>query len=425
MVARATSSSRCVGAAPRDSLSALFDDPTAASQDSCTPPFRLLHGIVEASVQRVTFLLGDGRRRSARTAPFGDGERLVYALAIPRGAAVRSVTLDRGAAGSTVKRLAIAPLTLQCATGDADGFSAYASLVDPFSPFADLPPVTPAGPQTTVAGPPTFRVADGPGDSLCLALGVTAFNALSCAILAPTFGELLGAFDSFTSPRSFVIALPARVAAIRVATADGKLARTIATVPAPGYAGIYAGRVRFAAATVGATRELDSLDLLDAAGNVVHSERDSASEPADDVTRFTGRRRIAGRAGHPSLWQTTFRTAKSRSRCLALTTGQPPSRAGRCQTARSSSSVLLHASCDSRRLTVAVTVAEGTRVRADGRAIRLRRGAGLLTLSSKRPLDALTFARKGKTSRIRIAAPAGATQCGWSAAPSVTLRPLR
>ena len=201
--------------------------------------------------------------------------------------------------------------------------------------------------------------------------------------------------------------------------------RTIATVPAPGYAGIYAGRVRFAAATVGSTRELDSLDLLDAAGNVLHSEHDSASSPEDEVPRFAGRQRIAGSAGHPSLWQTNFGTGKSRSRCLALTTGQPPSRAGRCQTTRSASSVLLHASCQSHRLTVAVTVADGTRVRADGRAIRLRRGAGLLTLSSKRALHALTFVHKRKSSRVRIAAPAGATQCGWRAAPSVTLRPLK
>jgi hypothetical protein len=417
-----TSSSRCVGAAPRDSLTLVVDDASVSTEDSCTPPFRLLHGIVEASVRHVTFLLGDGRRRAARTAPFGDGERLVYALPIPRGAAVRSVTLDRGPAGSTVKRLAIAPLTVQCATGDADGFSAYASLEDPFSPFANLPPVTPAGPQTTVAGTPSFRVADGPGDSLCLALGDLPFNAFSCAIVSPTLSELLGAFDNFLSPRSFVIALPARVAAVRVATADGKTVRTIATVPAPGYAGIYAGRVRFAAATVGATRELDSLDLLDAAGNVLHSERDSTSEAGDGVTRFAGRQRIAGSAGHPSLWQTNLRTGESRTRCLALTTGQPPPRAGRCQATRSSSSVLLHASCESHRLTVAVTVAEGSRVRADGRPIRLRRGAGLLTLSSNRPLKALTFVRKGKSSRLRIAAPAGATQCGWSAAPSVTLR---
>jgi hypothetical protein len=306
-----------------------------------------------------------------------------------------------------------------------DGFTAYASLQDPFSPFADLAPVTPVGPQTTVAGTPAFRVADGPGDSLCLALGSRPFNALSCAIVAPALSELLGAFDNVVSPRSFVIALPARVAAIRVATADGKIVRTIATVPAPGYAGIYVGRVRFAAATVGATRELDSLDLLDTAGNVLYRERDSASGPEDAVPRFAGRRRIAGSAGHPSLWQTDFRAGKSSTRCLALTTGRRPSRADRCQATQSSSSVLLHSSCESHRLTVAVTVAEGTRVRADGRPIRLRRGAGLLTLSSKRSLDALTFVRKGKTSRIRIAAPAGATQCGWSAAPSVTPRLLK
>ena len=182
-----TSSSRCVGAAPRDSLSLFFDDPSASSQDSCTPPFRLLHGIVEAPLGRVVFLLGDGSRHRARTAPLGDGRRIVYALAVPRGAAVRSVTLERGPDGSKikrskVKRLGIAPLTVQCATGDEDGFSAYASLEDPFSPFANLPSVTPAGPQTTVAGTPPFRVADGPGDSLCLALGDLPFNAFSCAI---------------------------------------------------------------------------------------------------------------------------------------------------------------------------------------------------------------------------------------------------
>ena len=89
--------------------------------------------------------------------------------------------------------------------------------------------------------------------------------------------------------------------------------------------------------------------------------------------------------------------------------------------------MLLAASCVTHRLTVAVTPGAGTRVLAGTggsrmRAIPLRRGAGLLTLPATRPLTSLVYVRRGRSTRVRIGAPAGARQCGWSAAPQIKLR---
>jgi len=89
--------------------------------------------------------------------------------------------------------------------------------------------------------------------------------------------------------------------------------------------------------------------------------------------------------------------------------------------------VLLHASCASHRLTVAVAVSTGSRVLINTgrsrRSLALRRGVGLLTLPSRSPLASLTIVRgphtrlRGPlTRRVAVGAPSGRSQCGWSAA---------
>jgi hypothetical protein len=410
-------SSGCVGPTPFENLEIFNGELTANTDELCSPEFRLLHGVAEAG--SVTVLLGDGRKRIARTAAFGDGRRIVYALVIPHDVAVRSITFAGGAAGSRVLAVGLAPLHVLCPNIDEetnlldgpDGAEELASLI------AHPPPLTLPGPVTTLAGSGT-RVTDGPGDTLCLAVANQPFSAFGCQIVAPTFDDLAGTVDDFTDPRAFVLALPARVAAIRIGAPGGPL---IPTVPGAGYAGAYAGHVRFAAGTATAASQLDSLDLLDGAGAVLHRERTTPDRVGSGGTGVTDRRRIAGRPGRPSLWQTSYRGPY---RCVALTTGPRPATGTACQNFRSRSTVLLAVSCATHRLTVAVTPGAGARVLANTgasrpRAIPLRHGAGLLTLPASRPLRSLTYVRRGRSTTVRISAPAGARQCGWSAAPHV------
>lgn len=423
-----SSSETCVGAVPHDE--SLFGPGglQASVEDRCTPDFRLLHGVVTAATQRVVVLLGDGTRRTARMQPIGDAKNVAYAIVLPRTAAVRSVTLEMGDGGSKVLRLAGAPLAVLCAmTGSSDPATRIGG-ESPFltSAFGVLPPVEPVGPVTTIPSSPAMRVADGPGDSLCVAVGDLPFTALGCGVVSALFSQVLGTYDDLNDPHAFAIVLPARVATLRIAGPGGKGTRDIPTLPGTGYAGPYAGYVRFAAASIADARELSRIAYLDASGTVLHAEHFTVSP--DEIARptFTAPRRIAGRAGASSLWQTTLRAGGQTLRCLALTSGAKPAQSDACQAPRSPTSVLLAAPCTTHRLTVAVAVAAGTRVFASTRAsrvrpIRLRRGAGLLTLPAGTGLKTLTFVRKGHRSRLRVGAQPGMRQCGWTAAPDVAL----
>jgi len=422
------SSISCASANPRDSVM-LLDGPRseAALEERCSPRFRLLHGVVPASVKAVSVLLGDGRVRAARTALLAGGEQLAYAVVISDAAAVRSVTFEQRSGARRTVPLAAAPLTVSCAPGQDDPVTelagAFSELTDP---FANAPVVTPVGPVTTIAGAPTIRVADGPGDSLCIALGDQPFTGFSCSVVSPFLGELLGAADDVVRPTAFAIVVPARVASVRITDPDGTNARSVATAPGDGYTGPYAGRVRFAVVTFTSIRQLASLELLDAAGTVLHRvfDLEEGEEEENFKPRLLGAQRVAGRRGAPSLWQTPVRfPQQSTARCLALTAGPRPPRDGRCATIRSAATVLLHASCASHRLTVAVAVSTGSRVLINTgrsrRSLALRHGAGLLTLASRSPLASLTIVRGTHTRRVAISAPSGRSQCGWSAAREI------
>jgi hypothetical protein len=424
-----STSETCLGGAPRENIDLLGGTRLRASaEDSCTPDFRLLHGVVDANVQRVVVLLGDGSRRTAPTRPAGDGASLVYALVVSRAAAVRSVTLQLGDAGSKVVRVAAPPLAVLCAQGGSGDFppaigGEVSSLT---SPFGELPPITPVGPVTTIPGTPGMRVADGPGDSLCVAVADRPFNALGCGVVSPLLSEVLGTYDDLADPHAFAIVLPAVVATLRIAGPGGKGTRDIPMLPGTGYAGPYAGHVRFAAASVADARELSKIEYLDASGKSLHRESYTASPDELAPPKISAPRRVAGRAGGPSLWRSALRLGSETSDCLALTDGPKPVLDDRCQTTRTARSVLLRSDCATHRLTVAVAVEAGTRAfaRTGGSRvlpIRLRRGAGLLTLRAASGLKELTFLRKGRRSRMRVDAPAGARQCGWSAAPGGTL----
>lgn len=427
------SSSSCAGDAPLD---AAFEDlfsggaEGAGTTDRCRPRFRLVHGVADANVTGVSALLGNGRRIAARTAPFADAGKLVYALVVPAGAAVRSLRVERSGQKAHVVAFSVPPLAVTCASGEG-AFSDLAGTSSLFTGISDLiaalPAVTPVGPVTTLPGPPSVRVADGPGESLCIALATQPFNAFGCAVVAPGFENLTGAVDSYTRPRAFALVVPASVATVRIA-AKGGMPRELPTVAGDGYAGRYAGRVRFAAASISSFREFYRQELLDAAGKVLYSETDDTVDAAFTRPRVTASRRLAGAPGHPSLWQTAIRDSGRTMRCLALTTGGPPAKADRCESARTGAfSVIVGVPCTTHRLTVAVTALAGSRVTADtgrgSRVLTLRRGAGLLTLPASRGLRSLSVARRGRrTLRIPVHAPAGAKQCGWETAPELAGR---
>jgi hypothetical protein len=424
-----SSSEACVGEVPHDESLLGVGGLKVSAEDRCAPDFRLLHGVVGAATRHVVVLLGDGTRRTARVSPIGDGKNVAYAIVLPRAAAVRSVTLDMGDGGSQVLRLAAAPLAVLCAMTASGDPGLGIGGAGPFltSPSGVFAPVVPVGPVTTIPGSPAMRVADGPGDSLCVAVGDRPFTALGCGVVSPLFSQALGTYDDLNDPHAFAIVLPARVATLRIAGPGGKGTRDIATLPGTGYAGPYAGYVRFAAASITDFRDLSRVEYLDASGTVLHAEHYDASSGDLVKPRFFAPRRIAGRAGGPSLWQSALRAGGATLHCLALTSGARPAREDACQTGRVSYSVLVGAACTTHRLTVAVAVAGGTRAFAStgasrARPIRLRGGAGLLTLPAGSGLRSLTFLRKGHRSRLHVGAPSATRQCGWTAAPDVALR---
>jgi hypothetical protein len=390
----------------------------AGRHDRCRPDFRLLHGVVAPSVRRVTVLLGDGRRRSVRTVALRDADR-TYAVAIASTDAVRGVTLHADGAADVFRRLAFSPVAVFCATQDADGDHTGLGVETLVSGINA--PVSTVGPVATLPGLPAVRIADGPGDTLCLAPGKRPFTALDCGFVAALPGAPLG---SNVASGEFVRAVPANVAAVRFRSAGGSVLLTIPTVAAAGYAGRYAGAVRFAAGVITDIPKVAFLELLDADGAILYRREENAS--TDSELRPGRSRRVAGRVGGPSLWQTPL-TVGSVS-CLKLTAGPPPPANEFCAAVRQKESLLLDVSCTTRRLTVAVAVRPGTRVLIDTgvaapRHLRLQNGAGLLTLRPGTRLRTLTFIRKGRTRSVRLNAPPAARQCDWSMGAQIRLAP--
>jgi hypothetical protein len=413
----------CESGLPNESLAGI-DLARAAGTDTCNPPFRLLHGVVEGSVRAVDVVLGDGRRRTAHTVPVGDGRR-TYAVATGTGA-VRSVTIP----GTGVLRPGLAPFSAICTEG---GFTSLllgslfpgtdSAALGPLALLLGRPPVRPAGPVTTIPGSPAMQIADGPADTLCIGLAGQPFDALGCAIVSPLVSHVLGVADNVLDPHALALAVPAQVATVRLSSTDRKLVRSIPTDPGSGYSGRYAGHVRFVAISLANTARLTRLELLNAAGGVLFVDSEG---PADDdvtVPRVGAARRVAGRAGAPSMWQTNVRQGTRTKRCLALTAGSAPGPTENCRSS-GSDAVLLDASCVTRRLSVGIAVRAGTRVVADTgsatrRTVRLRRGIALLTLPGARPLRSLTFIRRGHKRRVAIGAPPAGRQCGWHFSPDV------
>ena len=382
--------------------------------DGCDPAFRLVHGIVDGAVSRVSVLLGDGRRVSARTAQVPSRPQVAYALAVRASAAVRSVRIEPAGGPSRVVKLAKAPLRVLCANPDE------VASIDLSAPLDNPLLITPLGPLTTLASTPPVRIADGPDDTLCLAFAAAPLSALGCNVVSPYLSRARKVLDSTDSPRAFAVALPASVAAMRISTTRGP-ARANATLVPGGYGGRYAGRVRVAVAAISGYAELAKVDYLDATGRVLYREPASPVAALGDSV-VSGPRRLAGRPGRPSLWQTSYSGGGATSRCLALTGGRAPARDAPCVSREPGLTALLSASCASRRLTVGVTAPAGARVTARlskgrARAFTLLAGAGLLTLPSRAGLRSLTIAPRGDRARgLRVRAPSGAGQCGWEAA---------
>ena len=394
----------CTRGLPTEELILDSDFTQAREADRCTPGFRLMHGIVGASVRRVTVVLGDGRRSRAPTAALRGGTRRAWALAVAASDAVRAVVIESAAARRTLAQRR-APVAVGCAIHDDNS-----GLTDYFFGFGDgLPPV-PVGAGTAITGPPAFRVADGPADTLCLALGDEPFTAVGCKVVAPSLSEPHRLMDDDIDPRVAVFAVPTRVAVVRLSSTIGATALDIPTVVADGYSGRYAGSVRFATARLPRYYDLPRLELFDAAGKLLVRKDEHRTNPRDAERRGFAPRRVAGAVGAPSLWQARSTLAGETLRCLTLTPGPPPSDDEPCGAYRSRETVLLDASCATHRLTIAVAVRPGTRVLADigaaaPRRVRLHDGAGLLTLRPGSPLRSVTFIRKSGARRVRLDAP--------------------
>jgi hypothetical protein len=249
---------------------------------------------------------------------------------------------------------------------------------------------------------------------------------LGCNVVSPYLSQARTLFDNDDddddAPRAFVAALPARVATMRISAEAGAV-RDIATIAAEGYSGRYAGHVRFAVAPITGYGDLANVDYLDEAGRVLYHK---APDIFDELNALDSRtfpaRRLFGRRGQPSLWQTTMRLEGEVSHCVTLTDGLVPSRDEPCENRKPGLVALLAASCATHRLTVAVAVPPGARVvaRLTGgrtRRVALRKGAALLTLAPSTGLRSLTMLRPGRSTRaLRVNAPPGAAQCGWRAA---------
>jgi hypothetical protein len=234
---------------------------------------------------------------------------------------------------------------------------------------------------------------------------------------------VLGTADNLSKPRAFALVVPANVALVRLA-GGGRTIAEAATVAAPGYAGRYAGLVRFATLKVaeGESFEIGRADYLDASGRLLYREEDSGSEPPPTV-RTLPARRIAGRAGAPSLWQTTSLYGSRRLSCLQITPGSRPGKKALCAAIRTAATVLLDAPCTTHRMTVAIAATVGSQASAETsagrRPIALRSGAGIVTLGPGTSLRAVRIVRKGRVKRVAINAAPVRSQCGWSATPSM------
>jgi hypothetical protein len=321
------------------------------------------------------------------------------ALAISRADAVRSVTIASAAGQRTVPQQ-LAPVALGCAA------TKHQPLVrdTEFGFGATLPALTGVGPVTTLPGTPAVRIADGPADTLCVAHGDAPFTARTCAIVAPTLQKLVSVLDDERDPHAVTYVLPARVAMLRLARAKGKDVLSIPTVVADGYAGRYSGHVRFATVSTSRYDELPWVELRDAAGVRLYGQYEDRDGPYSVGRKPAAARRIAGRAGAPSLWQRPLPHDNPEAlpqTCLTLTAGPPPAADKPCTT-RDDPTLLLDAPCRTRRLTAAIAVRSGTTVRAEidsapPRRVPLRRGIALMTLRPTSTLRALAFTRIGIT----------------------------
>jgi hypothetical protein len=229
-----------------------------------------------------------------------------------------------------------------------------------------------------------------------------------------------------------VLVVPAQVATLRYPGPDGRVALEIPAIEPAGYA----GAMRVAAAATPGPRRLATLELLDAGGRVL--SRDDDPPTGRPEPRPATPRRVLGRAGAPSLWQTALHVDRESYECLALTDGARPAAGAVCEVSRVMEFALLQASCATHRLTVAVAVPARTRVvvgtGAQPRNVRLRAGLGLLTLAPSARLRSLGTRRRVRPRRAARGPPVrlaqrhgrhGAGRAGARVAPGALRRIAR
>jgi hypothetical protein len=270
----------------------------------------LILGIAGPGI-RIEARLGDGRWRTARMlappASYAPSGERAWVFAIPSDSAVRAIRA-RAADGRVVgsELLGVPPPRVSCKNGVLFGFLT--------SDDEDPPALT--GPEAVLTPPggPPLRVADADAQ-LCVALG-PAPRDRNCVLPGPNLGDVVIGFSP--DGRSIGGAVDPAVAFVEARTVDGKRAR-VATDPGAGYAGRYAGLVRFFSLSAPGGRTIESFTLIDAAG------RRLIEQPAGFEFGRTGRPRVLlrGRAagGRYALTQASFRFTDREGpvRCLAVT----------------------------------------------------------------------------------------------------------
>jgi hypothetical protein len=376
------------------------------------PPCRsapaVLGGVVPAAADRVSVVLGNGRRLRGPTytLPARFGAR-AFALAVPTGQAIRSVTAD-GEQGEVVatEKVRREPVRADCPFGGSGS-----TLSDDIGAIGRQRPA--GAPQVAATdGDHRLLVADQRGGSgMCIGIDLLP-ERFPCGPVTPD-PQLATVFRQGGAVAAI---LGSEVAYVDLRLTDGTT-RRVPTVPGERYTGRYAGQVRFLVAAVPRVREAI---LRDAAGHELTRDLVYVA----DEPQVVGRGRLAG-LGVTALRQPGIFDAVARSQlCVRLEgvslgglelLGDPIL----CEHRRSTAPVVALAPCGRPRSALVGVIprsARGLRVQlADGRTVRplLAKLGGALLWIARPPRRGRVIAVRYRHHRVPLRLPPRARQCGY------------
>jgi hypothetical protein len=363
-------------------------------------------GIVTPEVQAVVAVLGDGSRRPLllRRVP-GGGH--AFALVVGRRVALRRLVGVTRGGGRRLLRDSAGPGVLRCGDSGALVFS------------YDLRPFLPSGPIA-------LRVYDD-GVELCATLGLPTRHPDECSYppIAPEDAWILTRTEGERKLLAGIVPGDVKTAVVEL---HGGERITVATGPASGYAGRYAGSLRFFTLELAADATVWRIRVVDTHGRratVRYGERPPPAGP---------RRLVVGGLRGLRLWVELYElsgTGFSPYLCVRL---------GRSECSFAAAfGPALRVDCSPRRVVlwgllprgasgIAVETDRGRfagRVRALPRGLRPRRPARQRSLRRIEPVSAYVLTVPGRAkpkallvtgrrnSRERLRLPSAAAQCGY------------